>query len=65
MIGQLRQRLQATRERCHAKREQWRKARLRFWLRRMAACEESGLTDCEIYYWYARRAMACNAWRKT
>ena len=56
MIGRLRAKV-------HARREQWRKARLRFWLRLMADCEKRGLTDCEGYFWIARRAMGCNAWK--
>jgi hypothetical protein len=44
-------------------RDRWRKARLRFWLRLMASCEQRGLTDCEGYFWIVRRAMGCNAWK--
>lgn len=43
-------------------REQWRKVRLRFWLRLMAACELLKLTDCEFYFSCVRRAMGCNPW---
>jgi len=45
-------------------RDRLRLKRLRFWLSLMAACERHNLTDCEIYYWFSRRASGCNAWRK-
>jgi hypothetical protein len=57
MIGRVRARVRAGRE-------SWRRRRLFFWLGMMAACERRQLTDCELYYWFARKAMACNAWRR-
>jgi hypothetical protein len=41
------------------------KLRLMFWLGCMWACEVARLTDCEIYYWFTRRAAGCIAWRKS
>jgi len=64
MIGRVRAGVHAGRARVHAVREAWRRRRLFFWLGLMKACEDRQLTDCEGYYWIARRAMACNAWRR-
>ena len=57
IVGQIRERL-------HQRRERWRRRQLHFWLEMMAACERRQLTDCEVYYWFARKAMGCNAWRR-
>ncbi len=57
IVGQIRERLQARRERL-------RRRRLHFWLELMAACESHQLTDTDLYYWLAGKAMGCNAWRR-
>jgi len=41
-----------------------RRMRLRLWLWLMAECEAHGAADTKLYHWLARRAMACNPWRK-
>jgi hypothetical protein len=41
-----------------------RRLRLRLWLQLMAALEARGLNETRTYYWIARRAMACNPWRR-
>lgn len=38
-----------------------RRARLQVWGGLMWACEGFELTDCEIYYWFTRRAAGCIA----
>lgn len=40
-----------------------RRARLKFWIRCMWGLERIGGAESALYYWCARRAMACNLWR--